>query len=52
MNMFVKCNEPLVQKLENAAKSNTVLNMETEFCSVALDIIGMAVFNYNFGRQY
>lgn len=46
---FIKCNEPLVDKLENAANSGEVLNMETEFCSVALDIIGKAVFNYEFG---
>lgn len=46
---FVKCNGPLAAKLEAASKDGTVLNMETEFCSVALDIIGRAVFNYNFG---
>ena len=47
--MFVRCNEPLVRKLTEAAEKGTVLNMETEFCSVALDIIGKAVFNYEFG---
>ena len=26
-----------------------IVEMETEFCSVALDIIGKAVFNYEFG---
>lgn len=46
---FVTCNRPLVQKLNDAADSGAVLNMETEFCSVALDIIGKAVFNYEFG---
>jgi cytochrome P450 len=46
---FVKCNRPLVNKLERAATEGTVLNMETEFCSVALDIIGKSVFNYDFG---
>ena len=46
---FIKCNEPLVDKLERATNSGEVLNMETEFCSVALDIIGKAVFNYEFG---
>ena len=48
-NTFAKCNQPLIQKLESAVKSGEVLNMETEFCSVALDIIGKAVFNYDFG---
>jgi len=46
---FVDCNQPLLTKLENAAKEGTELNMETEFCSVSLDIIGKSVFNYEFG---
>ena len=49
MNLFVRCNDPLVEKLEKAAHNGQVINMETEFCSVALDIIGKAVFNYEFG---
>jgi cytochrome P450 len=48
MRLFVDCNQPLVDKLEKACISGKVLNMETEFCSVSLDIIGRAVFNYNF----
>ena len=46
---FVECNRPLINKLKDAAREGTTLNMETEFCSVALDIIGKAVFNYEFG---
>ena len=46
---FVKCNRPLVDKLHTASSTGAVLNMETEFCSVALDIIGKAVFNFDFG---
>eukprot|EP01040_Poterioochromonas_malhamensis_P000399 gene399-431_t len=46
---FVQCNGPLISKLEHASQTNEVLDMETEFCSVALDIIGKAVFNYDFG---
>lgn len=49
MNLFVSCNQPLVQKMTLAAHTGTTLNMETEFCSVSLDIIGKAVFNYDFG---
>ena len=49
MALFVDCNKPLVKKLDEAAESGLPLNMETEFCSVSLDIIGRAVFNYNFG---
>jgi len=51
MSLFERCNKPLVQKLNSAAAggdTETVLNMETEFCSVSLDIIGKAVFNYDF----
>lgn len=46
---FVDCNQPLLQKLADASRNNIVLDMETEFCSVSLDIIGKAVFNYEFG---
>eukprot|EP01040_Poterioochromonas_malhamensis_P003666 gene3666-3917_t len=49
MSLFVKCNQPLIAKLTEAAETGKVLDMETEFCSVALDIIGKAVFNYDFG---
>eukprot|EP01038_Epipyxis_sp_PR26KG_P008228 gene8228-11135_t len=49
MNLFVDCNKPLISKMEKAAKTGDPLNMETEFCSVSLDIIGKAVFNYDFG---
>lgn len=48
MDLFVDCNKPLLSKLQNCADSGESLNMETEFCSVSLDIIGRAVFNYNF----
>ena len=46
---FADCNRPLVAKLDAAVESGATLNMETEFCSVSLDIIGKAVFNYEFG---
>lgn len=46
---FVECNGPLIDKLEEACKDGSTLDMETEFCSVSLDIIGKAVFNYDFG---
>ena len=47
--VFTDCNRPLIDKLDSFSSSGQVLNMETEFCSVALDIIGKAVFNYDFG---
>eukprot|EP01042_Synura_sphagnicola_P003493 gene3493-4340_t len=46
---FVRCNRPLVEKLKEYSRTGRVLDMELEFCSVALDIIGKAVFNYDFG---
>lgn len=46
---FVNCNGPLIEKLEKAVLSQEVVNMETEFCSVSLDIIGKSVFNFDFG---
>ena len=49
MKLFVSCNSPLQAKLDAAAAGDHSLNMETEFCSVSLDIIGKAVFNYDFG---
>ena len=48
MDLFVDCNKPLLAKIELAAEKETTLNMEAEFGSVALDIIGRAVFNYDF----
>jgi cytochrome P450 len=39
--------EILVQDL--AGKTDRVVDMEERFCSVTLDIIGKAVFNYDFG---
>ena len=49
MALFVDCNKRLVSKLDHVAESHETINMETEFCSVSLDIIGRAVFNYDFG---
>jgi cytochrome P450 len=34
--------------MDKIADTDQIINMETEFCSVSLDIIGRAVFNYNF----
>ena len=49
MSLFVDCNKPLLAKLDDACDGGTMLDMETEFGSVSLDIIGRAVFNYDFG---
>lgn len=48
--MFSVCTQRLCDKL--AASGGGVVDMETEFCSLALDIIGKAVFNYDFGSVH
>jgi hypothetical protein len=47
--VFVSCNYPLVSKLDEVSRTGEIVDMETEFFSVALYIIGRAVFNYDFG---
>lgn len=51
VGLFGYCNEPLIQEINAIAASGDggKCEMETYFCSVALDIIGLSVFNYNFG---
>jgi cytochrome P450 len=47
VTLFCERAEILVHDLEK--KQNQVVDMEERFCSVTLDIIGKAVFNYDFG---
>ncbi|KAL7441499.1 hypothetical protein ACHAXM_011546 [Skeletonema potamos] len=57
VGLFAYCNEGLITSLEKAAAKNDApagqtggkIEMEEKFCSVALDIIGLSVFNYEFG---
>jgi cytochrome P450 family 97 subfamily B polypeptide 3 len=49
VGLFAHCNEPLVENLNRVAEKDGKADMETFFCSVALDIIGLSVFNYDFG---
>ncbi len=50
VGQFGYCNGPLIDSLNKIADSGTgQVEMEEKFCSVALDIIGLSVFNYNFG---
>ncbi|CAM8887941.1 unnamed protein product [Rhodiola kirilowii] len=53
---FTKCSERTILKFENFLEANNMqggkeieLDMEAEFSSLALDIIGLSVFNYDFG---
>ena len=53
VGLFGYCNDPLIDSLDNLIEkgNNGVgkVEMEEKFCSVALDIIGKSVFNYEFG---
>ena len=43
VGLFGYCNEGLI------GQTGGKIEMEEKFCSVALDIIGLSVFNYEFG---
>lgn len=49
VGLFGYCNQPLVESLNKISEGDGKAEMETFFCSVALDIIGLSVFNYEFG---
>ena len=49
VGLFGHCNTPLLASLDALADSTGKVEMEEKFCSVALDIIGKSVFNYDFG---
>ena len=49
VTLFADCADKLVSELDRDAATGTVVDMEERFCSVTLDIIGKAVFNYDFG---
>ncbi|KAK3444642.1 hypothetical protein EUGRSUZ_A00911 [Eucalyptus grandis] len=54
--VFTKCSEKTIQKLEKLSEGTNEhgegkieLDLEAEFSNLALDIIGLGVFNYDFG---
>ena len=49
VGLFGYCNSPLIDSLNKIADGDGIVEMEEKFCSVALDIIGLSVFNYRFG---
>mmetsp|Transcript_8366 Transcript_8366/g.20041 ORF Transcript_8366/g.20041 Transcript_8366/m.20041 type:complete len:341 (+) Transcript_8366:210-1232(+) len=49
VGQFGYCNSPLIDSLNKIADTTGKVEMEEKFCSVALDIIGKSVFNYEFG---
>lgn len=46
---FGQANANLIPQLLQASQTGTVLDMEERYGSLALDVIGKAVFNYEFG---
>ena len=48
VGLFGYCNGPLITSLNKIAEGSKKVEMEEKFCSVALDIIGKSVFNYEF----
>lgn len=55
VNIFTDCSERTVLKFENLIERESLeekvieLDLEAEFSSLALDIIGLGVFNFDFG---
>lgn len=56
VKVFTDCSERTVLKLENLLEERSLtgqetveLDLEAEFSNLALDIIGLGVFNYDFG---
>jgi cytochrome P450 family 97 subfamily B polypeptide 3 len=49
IGLFAYCNTPLVAELSRISGADGKVDMETYFNSVALDIIGLSVFNFGFG---
>ncbi|EPS64627.1 hypothetical protein M569_10150 [Genlisea aurea] len=46
--VFCRCAERLVEKLKSDAMAGDSVNMEEKFSQLTLDVIGLALFNYNF----
>lgn len=49
VRMFGDCTEKTVDRLSVASDTSTIVDMEKEFLNLGLDIIGIGVFNYDFG---
>ena len=50
VRIFTKCSERTISKLEQltASEGQVIMDLEAEFSNLALDIIGLGVFNFDF----
>lgn len=48
VGLFGYCNVPLIASLNKITEEDGKVEMEEKFCSVALDIIGKSIFNFEF----
>ncbi|KAL2514309.1 Carotene epsilon-monooxygenase [Forsythia ovata] len=46
--VFCRCAQRLVEKLKSDVLNGSSVNMEENFSQLTLDVIGLAIFNYNF----
>ncbi|XP_022888641.1 carotene epsilon-monooxygenase, chloroplastic [Olea europaea var. sylvestris] len=46
--VFCRCAQRLVEKLKSDVLNGSSVNMEEKFSQLTLDVIGLAIFNYNF----
>lgn len=49
VKMFGDCTGKTIERLSKASESSEIVDMEKEFLNLGLDIIGIGVFNYDFG---
>lgn len=49
VKMFGECTGKTLERLSEASESSSIVDMEKEFLNLGLDIIGIGVFNYDFG---
>ena len=49
VSMFGDCTEKTIERLSTVSENGSVIDMEKEFLNLGLDIIGIGVFNFDFG---
>lgn len=46
--VFCRCAEQMVERLKPSLANGSAVNMEEKFSQLTLDVIGLALFNYEF----